>query len=1200
MVFVGRFFTFINLTQLFMNIFIHTVRSLRVFVVVMVATVLAIGLSFWPLQTQASQVDDSYISTVNYSVSGTTHTVVFTTSSNIESGQELYVTLSSATGCNAYDWSTCEPDLSNSSVSGIVGNWDGYKIELTSNLAAGSHTLTLSDVEAPSSGSAVRALLATSASNEEELLGTSYDSDTWYATMSDNAANFGSVVVSGTVSLPSGDPAQNISVQMYNSDWSVTGYTSTDEFGYYALFSDYQSAGYWTSNTYTITAYPEEGSGYINTSSEISYSGSAVSNTFALSLSEYFFSGTVTYGDTSSTTVNAAAGDLVDNAIVYFYDETGSGSFSGETDSSGSYTAAVAPGTYTVSIEANVDRNDASAVAAVNWQYSSTNTNYTISDKGTETVNFEVDETAALTSGTVSLPNGSTDIAGSLNFTNEDDYYWAWIDDDDNGSYIVNMDPGKYTVNFYPETSTDSSWEKYSYSGKATIIEGSNTLDITLDELSATVDVSVTDEAGAALTGINVSLWNDDHWVSDTTDSNGSVTVYIYEDKQYFAGVWDDTYIYSGEEKTVKLGANESTTLSYQMSLPDATISGTLVTSDGKVPESVYGYAWCATKDYAQQYGSDISNGSFEIGVMVDGENETYNCNVWLADDSLGASSSEEVTITDGETVKVIFTLAARDATLRIPVKNFATGKKITPDDNVNVNVWNKDNVWYDTQLDENPATINVVGGKKWFGGLWSESSNYIPLWNLNNKGVKVSSGETKTMILNVLEKNGTLPIEVLDPNGKLVNHAWAWCGNWEEVDLALDGVESNVIIDSGTEVRNGEAEVGLVSGHTYNCGIGLPPEYVDEGWMSPPDQQVEFNSKKQSLDKITFQFEQSDATLRGSISVKADTAGVTAIDDLDHIWCWAWSEDGSHSFADVEPGEDYSLNVDSDRTWHAGCDAQTDEQWYWTEEYEFKAKKGDNNTHAFKLKESLWVLYESVAETFDATTNKVITLPDGTTLTIPANALASSGNVTVTANPQYQIVHTQDELASVPWDFEATNEAGELIESFNSQVTISIPYQPSVLKQKGISEDALIGKYYDEDSGTWKKPDNVSLDSAQNKVIVQANHFTQYGVTYNANTSKVSKPVKPRMLRAITVKSISTKLHWKRGKQSASVSKYKLQVRQTGSKKAKTWRKYNNVKTDKKLVKKLEDNTPYQFRVKACNNQGCSKFSKWQGFRTK
>ncbi|MBI4407930.1 MAG: hypothetical protein HY565_05535 [Candidatus Kerfeldbacteria bacterium] len=1158
---------------------------------------LAVALLVFIPTTSADVVDDPYItsaslasSSTTLSATGVTYTVGFALSEAIPADYSISIDIMSSTGCGE-DWEVCQVDLSGASVSGVSGvsaTIDTRNINLvtTTALAAGSYTLTISNATNPANAAAVRAYVSTGASDEATLLGDAYSSEHWYTTPSNEAINIGTPLISGVVTA-GGDIVDEIWVEMYSSDWSVSQGASTDSEGYYAIFADYDGAGQWASGAYSAAAYAQDGSGYITTTVDFAYSGSAVTQNIAFQEANTFFSGSVTYSDEDSSTVSVQAGTAVTDANVCFY--SGTGSYCDATDSAGDYSVAVPVGSYSSYLSAVED-------VSVDWRYEGGDDQYQIEEEGvTETVNFEVDPTTAMLTGSVSVPDGSEDIGGSVNLSNEEENYWGSVSD---GSYSVNLNPGTYTLMFSPDTWTNDDWARYSYTDTVTIATGENELDFTVEELTSTIQFTVVSTSGEALEDVNVNAWTEGHWSGDQTDATGSGTVYVQSDTWYDVGVWHDTYLAAEPNQRVQVAANESAAVSFTMQLPNATIAATILDSDGNVAESLNGWFDCNTADYSSHFGTDLDNGTIELGVIVDEDTGEFDgqCSAWFPDEETGAVTPQDVTVAEGETATLEFTLLPLDATIKAIVKNFATGKKIEADQSINVNLWNEaDDMGHWTRLDENPVEIAVVSDKSYSGGIWSENQRYIPLWSMNSESINVKSGETETMVLNVLEQDGSLHVTAKDSNGDPIQHGWAWCGNWEEVDFALDTVSTNTVINSGSEIRNGQADISLVAGHSYRCGVGAGEDAVEAGQISPPEQAVEFTSKNTPLDGLNFKFTEADATLVGSIDQSAD---------FDSAWCWAWSEGGS-SWTEVDPGEEFRLNLSTENgDWEAGCDGVADDNWYFTEKpYEFTPDKG-KNSHDFSLtKMSAWKVYEAVSETFDVTENKVITYGDGTRLTIPAGTLATEGNVTVRGTPETNIVRTDDHPLTIPIDWEALDSDGNLIETFpGGNVTIEIPYTDEALTEWGIEEDSLVGKYWDDLSGTWKQPDNVSIDKDSNVITITTDHFTQYGATYNARVSSTRKPKMP----SVTVKSTgkhNVKLALRTKKISPKSTRFVVQVRKVGASKAK-WdtTKLTNAKKKARLVRsiqKLKRNTNYEVRSKACNSAGCSQTSAWESFKT-
>lgn len=1184
-----------------------TLLSIFAGVLVAAASIIAVW-SFTP-QSQAATVNDSYISNVSLSASSNTlgatatYTFTFTTSTALPSGEWINFYVMTNSGCQANDGNDCVADFSSSSISGLSGvianKSKGYMdVQLSSDLAAGSKTVTVSNVVNPVAATAMRGAVSTSASNEETLLGSNFSSDNWYTTLSTTPTIFGTVVVSGEVSA-SGALIEGAWVDVHNANWTISGGAGVDEKGYYAVFQDYKGASYWQSGTYTISVYPQEGSGYVTTNDTFAYSGTAATKNVSLVAAEYFFGGTVTYGSNSSTTVNVDLGAAVTDASVCFNAQDGSGSYCDNTDENGEYSVAVIPGDYTTWLSPTDQ-------ATADWIFDGDEETYTMSEKGTTEVDFEVKATTAKVSGSVTVPDSSDLLDGSVGFTNATGDYWGGVND---GSYSLNLEPGTYEAWFYPDTNQNIAWAQYTYhSTGVTIAEGENEYNIEVEQLSATIVATVQIEDGTPVGDVEVQAWTDGHWTSAQTDANGQATLYIAADTLYEVGMWDEEWIMDSDYQYAQVLKNGSASLTIIVTLPDATIRGTVYDADGNVPSELYGWFGCETEDHSEYFGEDLRNGTVEIGVVTDTATGRFDgiCSVYMPDENNGFVEPQEVSVASGDTVEIEFTLKELDAFVNTTVKNFGTGKKISPDPKLQVGLWNEsDNIWHGKTLEDNPVTISVLSGKTYSGGVWGESNEYLPLWSMNSDTVNVKSGETGTLVLNVLKQDGKLKVKANDPKGEPLPYGWAWCGNWGEVDFAMDTVLTNVAIDSGADIKDGVAEVPLVSGHTYYCGVGAPENYIELGWLSPQEQVVEFKSSSSTLDALTFTFKEADANLQGAVKLNADVAGVRDAEDLDGVWCWAWSEGGS-SWTEAEPGEDYRLNVDtSHETWWAGCDGFAGEMYYTSEPYEFTPTKG-KNTHDFTLsKMEAWTIFDPVNETFDATENKVITYGDGTRLTIPAGTLATEGNITVRGTPETNIVRTEDHPLMIPIDWEAFDADGNLIETFpGGTVTIEIPYSDEALSEFGIDEDSLIGKYWDDLSGSWKKPDNVTLDKENNVITITTDHFTEYGVTYNARVAEEDTPSVPTLdVRKVDKHSAQLVLSTK--KKYSAATRFVVQVRKAGSSSKANW-KTTTLKNPKeahrltRTIQKLKSKTSYEVRAKACTTAGCSEGSAWEAFKTK
>lgn len=245
-----------------------------------------------------------------------------------------------------------------------------------------------------------------------------------------------------------------------------------------------------------------------------------------------------------------------------------------------------------------------------------------------------------------------------------------------------------------------------------------------------------------------------------------------------------------------------------------------------------------------------------------------------------------------------------------------------------------------------------------------------------------------------------------------------------------------------------------------------------------------------------------------------------------------------------------------------------------------------------------------AVSETGDADEAMTITNTAGAMVSLPAYAAGYSGEIRVDMAPESSVVFVNGVAqVGLAYNVNVLDSSGFSLSTLNLPATVSLPLDESLLQDSQPEE--VQGSYYQPDLGTYLY-DGIVAGATEDHMVIQTSHFTRFAATTIPNDEtlqvgeeELTKPGKPRALNAKKITDTTALLNWKKPRNS-TVGKYKVQVREFKVKKEKQWDKYNKVEQTKKRVKKLESNTRYQFRVRACNSEGCSKFTKWENFRTK
>lgn len=291
-----------------------------------------------------------------------------------------------------------------------------------------------------------------------------------------------------------------------------------------------------------------------------------------------------------------------------------------------------------------------------------------------------------------------------------------------------------------------------------------------------------------------------------------------------------------------------------------------------------------------------------------------------------------------------------------------------------------------------------------------------------------------------------------------------------------------NMMINSGTESVNGVATLWLISGHEYTIGGGLPPE---SNFMPPKFERVNLKSTKEA--SVTLQLGKPDGKMSG-VALYNGTA-------IRNGWVNGWCENGTNTGSPIVNGT-YQLNYAFNSVCHFNAGSNDGSTFLHSEDTIVTIGTQKSMKVNFNLGKASFDIPPSITDTWDATTPKVLTLGDGTTVNIPSNTIASSGDITVSANPT---INVQSQTTAIPvgygYNFTATGANGQEISTFNGNITACFHYSDGQLSEFGLTEATLVPSYWDTGSKTWKKPSNVTQDTDNNTVCTTTNHFTSFAV---------------------------------------------------------------------------------------------------------
>jgi len=384
-------------------------------------------------------------------------------------------------------------------------------------------------------------------------------------------------------------------------------------------------------------------------------------------------------------------------------------------------------------------------------------------------------------------------------------------------------------------------------------------------------------------------------------------------------------------------------------------------------------------------------------------------------------------------------------------------------------------------------------------------------------------------------------------------------------------------------------------------------------GDVLPPENELVL-LKKDGSKSLNMQAVKADHTINITATFGAESLGATAF-GADYAFCFVYdSKTGRQNWGELVNGSGEIAWLSNTTAW-IGCDGFGENTYYRASDTKVVTgdKDGETSVTVNLTEAGNW--YDDTTYTFDNSAGSTtIELPDGESeLIVPKEALASD-TITLTVGSASGLPSSDSDYnAGVNWDFSARDSAGNEITEFSQDLTLHISYDEDRLADMGLVEEDLAAASFDEDTNSYTSTSSTSVDTEKNVVTASVAHFSSYSLVGDKGlgSSSIEKPNQPKKKKLVVKKrkNKQVNLTWKA---ISSADSYTLQVRKCKNeekaqcakakdfqKKAK-YRKFSGLSGVKKTVKKLKAAHLYQWRLKACNDAGCSNFTQWKRFSTK
>ena len=1041
---------------------------------------------FW--KTEKSQA--GAIASISASVSGTTYTITFTPETTIPATGKIFVrfqmnechnTVVPASLARGGNTTANISSLEQSSSNEIRAN-------LGSEIAGGTEiTIEAEGLTNPETGRYYLTVLT------KTEYGVPIDGDIGPTSLYRAYYTIGTPLATGQVLDPDGDPVEGawVNLSEYNNTGgeSFYGYDDSDDQGYYAIGSAEYGATVANGAQVRIVANaPSENFQWGMTEEYThTYAESTISQNLQFTLPTKTISGRVVYSN----------GSPVANATVNLWSSDSNGCADSTTDSGGNYSVLVKGGKWDVMPQ---PESDSGWVYGMHPMSASFEKNAVVES---QTVNFTVQRANATVTGTVRLPDGlvpsnpdrfSVDICSMAGMG-------AHGQLDSSGSFSLNVAAGSYQVDVMDIDQNYAAPEMtpFSVSENETASVGT----ITLIARDAYITGTISDENGNGVVGINIDAFRmrGMGWGQGVVNNSGTAfTIKVFPGKWMvnippFTG-GGDSYVLDGNPEQVEISSGETATVNISLVAATATIRGSILDTSGNMIADSYGFVFAdragSSPFMGPGLGGTVSQGSYTVSVPPG----TYNVGMGMmpgADYSAGEPA--EITVTDNQIVTNNITVYENDMTVSGEIRD-ENGNKVT---NAFMEIFatNKTGAWQNAFVNQADGTYSLrlsSAVDPWSLGYFIDPSTGYFSEKLTDNSISGNSGDSLAKNITIRRADATISGRVLDGDGNPMEGVKVFADNrsstQERDEIMFMGP---MFMNDNVSNSNGEFIIQVPHG-TYFVSASLPrssrPDLIN------PNRVEVVLEENQTISGIELAFKKSDSTISGTVTLDGASN--------EEAYVWAWSESGGYNEAEAEDDGSFNLNVTQNDTWHMGVnnDVESSTDYVKSGEEVIETENQAAITQNIDLETVSGGLADPLSTTFTSTNSKVANLSDGSRISIPANAMGTSGNVTLNATTTSEVPRTTSaKPIGTGMELTASDSSGASVNSFNSNVTVSFPYDEDELGDMLITEDDLVAAYWDENNGMWQPMDNYSIDKDNNKVVFSTSHFTTFALVSDTAT---------------------------------------------------------------------------------------------------
>lgn len=945
----------------------------------------------------------------------------------------------------------------------------------------------------------------------------------WGGATISNGVQFGSPNLSGTITA-GGQAVPWANYQIRNSNYSVNvyGYTGAD-----GKYSASLANGSYTFSLMSPSSADASGSATIYgapADATVTVSGATVYNT-SYAAPNKTISGKITY--------DASAGSPVTNVRVSASRNNGGGWGSVKVAADGSYSFLTYGGDWYLSINSINWPSD--------WLYNSCGSGSSGGDTvilandttvQSVTKNFVVSSLNSTATFSVKKPDGNPPTASTVwvNFslsTSTCSSFSATIDASGNGT--AKLAAGTYSVNGSVSDTTLSFPTIANFT--IGVVANLNLGTWTLVERDSRITGKVSASTGEAIAGVYVNGWVESStstpvssgWSNATTDYLGNYTLFVTGDKDWNINAsppsgsgGSSNYAYSWEPVKIKVAKNSTVTKNFTLKKNSNTFYGTIAGEDGATLTSINGSVNASEGSSGYSAGggyATIVNGAFTLKLPAG----TSTLTAYFWESGGGASTYDS-----GDPVKVTFTgdnqtasgtLTAIKASAKIQGKIYDTNKKLITGQWVSVHATKNGKIgsWKSANFNQSTAeyTFNASPGTWTVGFYMPATTGYMSSVG-QEKEITVKDGETAVYDIIVKEAKFTAKGKTTKANGNALPYAGITIDSRDS--SSKTSTYENYFGSYASSNGNGDYVVPLPEGTYF---IGGSSYWGQSNQLNPKKVKITLNDANPSAE-VNLTFREANAEITGTAKIGTSAAAYAYLTAHDES---ADSETTTNGLGN------FSIKASQGTTWAVSATYVDGKKVYRSKPTRVEVSSDKVALGDIELVEQKFTLPAAASAAFNATEQYTMTLEDKTTLTFPANSLATSGTVTVTATPTANLPE-EDSMDPLAYgvDYKAKdNQSGQDIATFPKDITIASAYSDSWTTDNKVTAQELVPAYLDDSIGNWKALTSYVVDDNANTVTFATNHFTKFALVAATDTTPPAAPTDIN----VTAKNESATLTW-------------------------------------------------------------------------